>query len=104
MEWKLLGSGLCGPSAQQLLMNCGRSDQGRGVLAAVAGVVLLPCVLLALWVVVVLNARYRTCVQLENGANLGYEAVFDLSRPYLKPSPEPNSLFYKDHDQTNTAT
>jgi len=40
---------------------------------------------LALWIVFVLNAKYRTCVQLENGANLGYEAVFDLSRPYLKP-------------------
>lgn len=66
-------------------MKCVRSDLGRGVLAAVAGVVLLPCVLLTLWVVVVFNGRYRTCVQLENGANLGYEAVFDLSRPYLKP-------------------
>ena len=66
-------------------MNCGRSDHGSGVLAALAGVVLLPCVVLALWIVVVFNTRYRTCVQLENGANLGYEAVFDLSRPYLKP-------------------
>ena len=66
-------------------MNSGRSDHGSGVLAALAGVVLLPCVVLALWIVVVFNARYRTCVQLENGANLGYEAVFDLSRPYLKP-------------------
>lgn len=66
-------------------MNSGGSDHGSGVLAALAAVVLLPCVVLALWVVVVFNARYRTCVQLENGANLGYEAVFDLSRPYLKP-------------------
>ncbi len=66
-------------------MNYGRKDRGTGVLAALAGVVLLPCAILALWIVVVFNARYRTCVQLENGANLGYEAVFDLSRPYLKP-------------------
>jgi len=66
-------------------MNFGRKDHGTGVLAALAGVVLLPCAILALWIVVVFNARYRTCVQLENGANLGYEAVFDLSRPYLKP-------------------
>lgn len=85
MEWKSLGSGQRGPNAQQLLMNYGRKDHGTGALAARAGVVLLPCAILALWIVVVFNARYRTCVQLENGANLGYEAVFDLSRPYMKP-------------------
>lgn len=66
-------------------MNYGRKNNGDGVLVALAGVVLLPCAILTLWIVVVFNARYRTCVQLENGANLGYEAVFDLSRPYLKP-------------------
>ena len=63
----------------------GRDDGDDGVLGALAGVVLIPIVLLALWVVIVFNVRYRTCVKLENGANLGYEAVFDLSRPYLKP-------------------
>ena len=85
MERKLLGPGLREPGAEQLLMESGRRNHGSGALASLAGVVLLTCVVLALWVVVVFNARYRTCVQLENGANLGYEAVFDLSRPYLKP-------------------
>ena len=66
-------------------MITGRSNLGSGLLAALAGVVLIPCVFAVLWVVVVSNAKYRACVQLENGANLGYEAVFDLSRPYLKP-------------------
>jgi hypothetical protein len=71
-------------------MNYRGSDDGDdGALGALAGVVLLPCAFLALWVVVVFNARYRTCVQLENGANLGYEAVFDFSRPYLKPIAAP---------------
>lgn len=85
MEWNLLGPGLRGPGAQQLLMNYGRKVRGAGALAALAGVVRLACAILALWIAVVFNARYRTCVQLENGANLGYEAVFDLSRSYLKP-------------------
>jgi len=57
----------------------------RVVPAVLVGVILLPCLVAVLWVVVAFNIRYRTCVQLENGANLGYEAVFDLSRPYLKP-------------------
>jgi hypothetical protein len=66
-------------------MNYGRKEHGAEVISALAGVVLIPCAIVALWIVVVFNARYRTCVQLENGANLGYEAVFDLRRPYLKP-------------------
>ncbi|MGM0583819.1 MAG: hypothetical protein ACQEUZ_04130 [Pseudomonadota bacterium] len=55
------------------------------MIRAALAVVLLPCLAVALWVVLVFNNRYRTCVHLENGANLGYEAVFDLSRSYLKP-------------------
>ncbi|MGP3699391.1 hypothetical protein [Rhodobacter sp. NSM] len=66
-------------------MKYGQENHGTGVLAVLAGLVLLPCAILALWIVVVFNSRYRTCVQLENGANLGFEAVFDLSRPYMKP-------------------
>lgn len=31
------------------------------------------------------NSKYSQCVPLKNGLNLGYEAVFDLSRPYFKP-------------------
>jgi len=86
MEWKLRGSGLYGPSTQQVRVNYrGRDDGDDGVLGALAGVVLIPIVFLALWIVIAFNDRYRTCVKLENVANLGYEAVFDLSRPYLKP-------------------
>lgn len=48
------------------------------------GIVLL-ALLPAVWLTVVFNSRFRTCVRLENGANLGYEAVFDLSRPFFKP-------------------
>lgn len=39
----------------------------------------------ALWVFIAFNTKYRSCVQLPNGLNLGYEAVFDLSSPYFKP-------------------
>lgn len=31
------------------------------------------------------NRTYRQCVKLENGLNLGYEAVFDLSRSVFRP-------------------
>ena len=31
------------------------------------------------------NRSFRQCVVLENGLNLGYEAVFDLSKPTLRP-------------------
>ena len=63
----------------------GSDNDNDGVIGALLGVVLTPIILAALWVVIVFNNSYRTCVRLENGANLGYEAVFDLSRPYLKP-------------------
>jgi hypothetical protein len=59
-------------------MSFRQSDDG--LLGALTGVLLILILLLALWIVNVFNNRYRTCVQLENGANLGYEAVFDLSR------------------------
>lgn len=64
-----------------------RSDREKpyGVIAAVLAIVMIPLLLAAAWPFVVFNARYRTCVQLGNGLNLGYEAVFDLSRPFLKP-------------------
>lgn len=56
-----------------------------GAVAALLAIVLIPLLLAATWLFVVFNARYRTCVQLENGMNLGYEAVFDLSSTYLTP-------------------
>ena len=48
---------------------------------------LLSLVLLAptVWVFLAFNSKYRECIDLENGLNLGYEAVFNLSRPYFKP-------------------
>ena len=86
MDWKFLRSDSCGSSTQQVRVKHRDSDNGNdGVLGAILGVALIPIVLVALWVVIVFNNSYRTCVRLENGANLGYEAVFDLSRPYLKP-------------------
>lgn len=44
--------------------------------------------LILLWSVLVFinfNRERRLCVALENGAMLGYKAVFDLSRPFFKP-------------------
>ncbi|WP_372605016.1 hypothetical protein, partial [Actibacterium sp.] len=58
---------------------------------ALSGLALLPCIVLVLWIFIAFNNRYRTCVRLENGANLGYEAVFDLGRPYLKPIAVPRT-------------
>lgn len=39
----------------------------------------------AAWLFWVFNDRFRQCVQLENGLNLGYEAVFDLSSALFRP-------------------
>ncbi len=57
---------------------------GRAI-GAGAGLLLLVLLVPVLWVFVAFNSKYRTCVQLGNGLNLGYEAVLDLSRPYFKP-------------------
>ena len=60
----------------------------RGAIGAILGLLLLLSLLLlvpTVWLVVVFNAKFRTCVQLDNGLNLGYEAVFDLSSPYFMP-------------------
>jgi len=58
---------------------------GNGVFGTVLGLLMLLLLVPAVWVLLAFNSRYRECVQLENGLNLGYEAVFDLSRPYFKP-------------------
>ena len=60
-----------------------------GVIGAVLGLLLLLSLVPAVWVFLAFNSKYRQCVQLENGLNLGYEAVFDLSRPYFKPNAVP---------------
>lgn len=44
-------------------------------------ILLLP----AVWLFIVYNGKHRACIPLENGLNLGYEAVFDLGRPYFRP-------------------
>lgn len=48
-------------------------------------IVFVPTVLLFIG----FNIMFRTCIPLKNGLNLGYEAVFDLSKPYLQPIPVP---------------
>lgn len=60
-------------------------EKRNGVIAAVLAIVLISLLMAAAWPFFVFNARYRACVQLQNGLNLGYAAVFDLSRPFLKP-------------------
>ncbi|WP_350335552.1 hypothetical protein [Coralliovum pocilloporae] len=50
-----------------------------------AAACLLLILILVGWLFTAFNAKYRKCVTLENGLNLGYEAVFDLSRSYFKP-------------------
>ena len=54
-------------------------------IAISAGMLTILLLVPALWIFAAFNSKYRTCVRLENGLNLGYEAVFDLSRPYFMP-------------------
>ena len=61
-------------------------NQGYGaVIGAGLGLLLLLLLVPTVWVFLAFNNKYRQCVQLKNGLNLGYEAVFDLSRPFFKP-------------------
>jgi len=53
-------------------------------LATVSLLLLLALIPLG-WIAWVFNDRHRTCVHLESGMVLGFEAVFDLGRPYFKP-------------------
>ena len=57
------------------------SDRMIGFLA----VVCLFAMLLAAFPFYVYNKNFRRCVALENGLNLGYNAVFDLGRPIFRP-------------------
>ena len=60
----------------------------RRLLAAVVPVAVLALLILlipATWLFFAFDRKYRQCVALENGLNLGYEAVFDLGRPFFKP-------------------
>jgi hypothetical protein len=73
-------------------MGC-NPDKDDGAMFAFLGLVLVPCFLAVIWISVAFNAKYRNCVHLENGLNLGCEAVFDLSNSYLWPIAVPR---YKD--------
>lgn len=53
----------------------------KAAIAVAALILLLP----AVWLFIAYNGKHGVCVPLENGLNLGYEAVFDLSRPYFRP-------------------
>lgn len=57
----------------------------RSDVLKILGLGLLPFLLGAAWIFSVTFEKYSQCVPLKNGLNLGYEAVFDLSRPYFKP-------------------
>ncbi len=45
--------------------------------------------IIVVYLVVGFNVKHRRCVQLENGLNIGYNAVFDLSHPYFLPEEVP---------------
>jgi len=62
--------------------------ENRSLRAATKGAILVAglCLLLpVLWLFSAYDRKHRVCVPLENGLVLGYEAVFDLSRPYGRP-------------------
>ncbi len=49
------------------------------------GIILLLSALVGVWPCLVYYNRHHQCVQLRNGMALGYNAVFDLGWPFLKP-------------------
>lgn len=62
----------------------GKSHLAGTETAAIA-FALIALLLPAAWLFNAYDRKYRVCVPLENGLYLGYEAIFDLSRPYFKP-------------------
>lgn len=64
--------------------NPGNKDDARTIRIILA-VLASPFLLTAIWLFLAFNNKYRTCIPLKNGANLGFEAVFDLSRDFFKP-------------------
>ena len=56
-----------------------------GTAKAAIAFALIALLLPAAWLFNAYDRQYRVCVPLENGLYLGYEAIFDLSRPYFKP-------------------
>lgn len=65
-------------------------DLSYWALAAFALLVLL--VLALAGIVAIYALMNRQCYRLENGAVLGYEAIFDLSEPYFLPNAVPKLL------------
>ena len=60
----------------------------RSNLATIApffGIVFALLLISATWLFFAFDRKYHQCVALENGLNLGYEAVFDFGRPFFKP-------------------
>lgn len=63
----------------------GRETDNIGCFHALLALSLTPVALMLVYVFLIYNVRYRGCGHLENGLNLGYEAVFDLSRSFFQP-------------------
>ncbi|MBC9247550.1 hypothetical protein H4P12_12730 [Paracoccus sp. 11-3] len=56
-----------------------------GTAKAATAFALIGLLLPAAWLFTAYDRKYGVCVPLENGLYLGYEAIFDLSRPYFMP-------------------
>ena len=64
-----------------------KKSRGRGgcLIRALLVMLLTPVVLVMLWVLLGYFIRGHSCAKLDNGLNLGREAVFVLSRPHFRP-------------------
>lgn len=52
---------------------------------ALLGLIMIPVCIVTLWVLLAFHTRHSSCVALPNGLLLGHAAVFDLSKPALRP-------------------
>lgn len=62
-----------------------RNPRFLAPIVALIGLLSLPLLVTTIWIFIVFDNKYHQCITLQNGLNLGYEAVFDLSKPYFKP-------------------
>ncbi|MCR9123658.1 MAG: hypothetical protein NXH91_15440 [Phyllobacteriaceae bacterium] len=77
------------------------SDRMIGCLAMLVIIVVCFALLVASWFFYIYNFNFRRCVALENGLNLGYNAVFDLRAEYFLPvgtAKLPNGMPLADSD------
>lgn len=61
---------------------------GNEIVGAIRPLLIAILIILAMpvaWLFWGYNYTFRPCIHLKNGLNIGYEAVFDLSRPYFRP-------------------